>query len=176
MNRFILPLFVFFGSIPWVFADEELDERLKAVMMLFDKKQQQLTTKIGSLELENKKLEIQLAKLKAHNQALAEENQALKKQLGVPPEKRVETASSALAGEALSDYLSPTDNTTSDGDLKTNVNVASQVELELLPGVGPVIAKRIIDNRPYETVDDLLKVRGIGKTSIEILRPLVRVE
>jgi len=54
--------------------------------------------------------------------------------------------------------------------------LASKVDLELLPGIGPVLAQRIIDNRPYEEVDDSLIVPGIGKTSIETLRPLIWVK
>ena len=54
-----------------------------------------------------------------------------------------------------------------------NVNTASQKELESLPGVGPVIARRIIEARPYRTVEDLLRVRGLGAKRMEEIRPLV---
>ncbi|MDP3888827.1 MAG: helix-hairpin-helix domain-containing protein [bacterium] len=37
-----------------------------------------------------------------------------------------------------------------------NINTASQAELEALSGIGPVTAKNIIQNRPYQAVDDLL--------------------
>jgi competence ComEA-like helix-hairpin-helix protein len=57
-----------------------------------------------------------------------------------------------------------------------DVNEASYEALQTLPGVGPKIAERIIANRPYHTVDDLLKVSGIGTSKMEQLRPLVRVE
>jgi competence ComEA-like helix-hairpin-helix protein len=56
-----------------------------------------------------------------------------------------------------------------------NVNTASRGELESLPGVGPVIARRIIEGRPYRTVDDLLKVKGIGAKRLAEIRPLVTV-
>ncbi|MBC2080250.1 helix-hairpin-helix domain-containing protein [Listeria booriae] len=50
-----------------------------------------------------------------------------------------------------------------------NLNTASLAQLKLLDGVGDVLAQRIIENRPYEKVDDLLKVKGIGdKTLIKI--------
>jgi len=52
---------------------------------------------------------------------------------------------------------------------KLNINVAEAEDLILLPGIGKVLAQRIIDyrirNGPYMSVDDLLKVEGIG-TSI----------
>ncbi len=38
-----------------------------------------------------------------------------------------------------------------------NINTASKSELETLWGVGPATAQKIIDNRPYQDVDDLLK-------------------
>src|SRR5215212_5755468 len=55
-----------------------------------------------------------------------------------------------------------------------NVNTASQAELEALNGIGPVKAKAIIDDRakngPYKSIDDLDRVKGIGKATIEKLR------
>lgn len=60
-----------------------------------------------------------------------------------------------------------------------DVNVASQAELEALPGVGPVTARAIIDHReqhgPFAAVDDLLDVRGIGEARLADLRDLVVV-
>jgi competence protein ComEA len=61
-----------------------------------------------------------------------------------------------------------------------DINAAALAELDLLPGIGPVMARRIIDNRekagPFKTVDDLGRVRGIGPKTIERLRAHVRVE
>jgi competence protein ComEC len=56
---------------------------------------------------------------------------------------------------------------------RININTATQAELEALPGVGPVIARRIIESRPYRSIDDLDRVKGIGKGRLEEIRPLV---
>ena len=53
------------------------------------------------------------------------------------------------------------------------INSATEKELRTLPGVGPALAKRIITNRPYRQVEDLLNVRGISKDQLERIRPLI---
>src|SRR5437764_8354471 len=45
---------------------------------------------------------------------------------------------------------------------KLDVNTASQTELENVPGIGPSIAERIIEARPFKSADDLQRVKGIG--------------
>ena len=52
-----------------------------------------------------------------------------------------------------------------------DLNIASKKELQSIKGIGPVLANRIIAERPYKTVDDLLKVKGIGPKKLEKIRP-----
>lgn len=63
---------------------------------------------------------------------------------------------------------------------KVNLNHASVDELQALPGVGPVLAQRMVEWRKahgrYRTVDELQEVKGIGKKRMEQLRPLVTVK
>lgn len=60
-----------------------------------------------------------------------------------------------------------------------DVNRASVDQLQALPGVGPVLAARIVAYReshgPFRSVEDLLGVSGIGPKSLEQLRPHVVV-
>ncbi len=60
-----------------------------------------------------------------------------------------------------------------------DLNRATARELIQLPGVGEVIAKRIVDFReehgPFKRVEDLMKVKGIGEKSLEKIRPYIRV-
>jgi len=55
-----------------------------------------------------------------------------------------------------------------------NLNTATQAELDALKGVGPVKAKAIVDyrskNGPFKSVDDLEKVSGFGKKTVDKLR------
>ena len=55
-----------------------------------------------------------------------------------------------------------------------DVNSASVEELMSVPGIGQVVAQRIVEfrekNGPYKSVDDLLKVQGIGEKSLAKLR------
>ncbi|QDV39391.1 helix-hairpin-helix domain-containing protein [Tautonia plasticadhaerens] len=54
-----------------------------------------------------------------------------------------------------------------------DVNAAPADELRALPGVGPVLAERLVAGRPYKDVDELARVEGLGAAKLERLRPLV---
>lgn len=63
---------------------------------------------------------------------------------------------------------------------KINVNTATLAELDVLPGIGPSIAQRIVDyrtqNGPFKKIEDLKKVRGIGDALFEQVKDLVTVQ
>jgi Helix-hairpin-helix motif len=54
-----------------------------------------------------------------------------------------------------------------------DVNRASVPELTRLPGIGPTLAARIVEARPFALLDDLARVRGLRRATLERLRPLL---
>ncbi len=75
---------------------------------------------------------------------------------------------------ASSDIRSPG---STDESRPVNINTASISELDVLPGIGEVTARRIVEfresNGPYRSIDDLVLVEGISTRTVETLRDLV---
>jgi competence ComEA-like helix-hairpin-helix protein len=64
--------------------------------------------------------------------------------------------------------------------LRIDLNVAEPRELALLPGVGPILASRIAENRirlgPFTSLDDLSRVHGIGPKTLDRIREICVVD
>ena len=60
---------------------------------------------------------------------------------------------------------------------RVDLNAATRVDFDRLPGLGPTLAQRVIDyrraNGPFSTIEDLLLVKGIGPKKLARLRDLV---
>ncbi|MDI6734693.1 MAG: helix-hairpin-helix domain-containing protein [bacterium] len=65
-------------------------------------------------------------------------------------------------------------------DKKVNLNTASLEEIESLPRIGPVGAKRIIEYRQihggFKSVEEIMEVKGIGEKTFEKIKELISVE
>lgn len=62
---------------------------------------------------------------------------------------------------------------------KIDINSASVHQLQMLPNIGEVLAKRIVEyrnqNGPFSTIDDLLWINGIGEKTLDDLRQYITV-
>ncbi len=90
--------------------------------------------------------------------------------LPAPPDSPVTTApANAAAPGAESGHA---------GARALDLNAATAAQLDALPGIGPVLAGRIIEHRrrhgAFQRVDELLTVPGIGPRLLERLRPALR--
>lgn len=94
--------------------------------------------------------------------------------------------SQGLAGSVLSESDAQTDQEGNDNSrvdvasVLIDINYASSNDLMALPGIGKVLAERIIDWRElhgsFQKVEDLLLVRGIGSKRLEQIRPHISVK
>ncbi|MBI2836445.1 MAG: ComEA family DNA-binding protein [Chloroflexi bacterium] len=84
------------------------------------------------------------------------------------------TASANLSGIRF--YVSPAGN---DGPQRVNINSADAWLLKALPGVGDVLAQRIITYReqkgPFRSTSDLLKVQGFGAATFERIKDMITI-
>jgi competence protein ComEA len=62
----------------------------------------------------------------------------------------------------------------------TDLNHADRAELEQVPGIGPTLAREIDEHRrkkgPFQSVEQLRQVKGVGQITLDKVRPFVRVE
>jgi competence protein ComEA len=59
---------------------------------------------------------------------------------------------------------------------KVNINTASKDMLDVLPEIGPVKAQAIIDNRPYQKIEDIMKVKGIKEATFGKIKDMITVD
>lgn len=63
--------------------------------------------------------------------------------------------------------------------VRTNINTASEADLQRLPRVGPALAARIVayrrENGPFRSPEQITEVRGIGEKTLEKLAPWIHI-
>src|SRR5438105_4158227 len=84
---------------------------------------------------------------------------------------RLATLAAAMLGLTLAFLLTPS--AAAKTAPKVDLNTATEKDLEALKGVGPATAKKIVENRPYASVDELTKA-GLTQKKIDALRPFVK--
>jgi len=92
-------------------------------------------------------------------------------------EKKATLAYDISKGKGLNSSESSTENDSKPQTEIININTAEKQNLVKLPKIGTVTAERIIrfrdDYGPFKSIDDLLKVKGIGPKTLEKLKPQI---
>lgn len=93
----------------------------------------------------------------------------------IDPSRRLGESSQNKSQYNTASTTDSSDRLSQDGSdaMLISINSASQFELELLPGVGPVTAQKIIDNRPYETLEELVIKKAVGQKLFEKIKQYV---
>ncbi|MEY4348612.1 MAG: hypothetical protein RIS43_1031 [Actinomycetota bacterium] len=104
-------------------------------------------------------------------------NDAITAAGGVLPHHRAEVNLARVLVDGEQIYVGQ--EVSNSGGGKLNINRASASAIEQLPGVGPVLAQRIVDYRTshgsFKRVEDLDNVSGVGPAMMSKLKPLVTI-
>ena len=94
-------------------------------------------------------------------------------------EARAEREAEPAAGQTAASAPTPVQTPAPDDGL-VNINTADHLALQVLPGIGPAIAQRIIDHReahgPFRMIEEITDVSGIGPARFDNMREMITVE
>ncbi len=76
-------------------------------------------------------------------------------------------------GETGTVLAANSNNTNTSNIILIGINTATASQLDTLPAVGSVTAQKIIDNRPYSDISELLSKKVVGKSTFEKIKDLV---
>jgi prefoldin subunit 5 len=102
-----------------------------------------------------------------------DEAQSAEEQAGNPEENLEATSQPAEDGETS--IAAGEDATSPPGVELIDINTASLEEIDELPGIGVAMATRIIEARPYTSLDDLTRVQGINENVLDRLRDYISI-
>lgn len=71
---------------------------------------------------------------------------------------------------------SPSQGKLKPGDPPLDINAATEADLQRLPGIGPAMSARIFAAKPFKSIEDLRRVKGIGAKTLENLRPFIAIK
>jgi comEA protein len=96
----------------------------------------------------------------------------------LPPELLIETVKLSTKDNSSTNSTSP--EKINIRNLCVNINSASADSLELIPGIGPVYASKIVENRNangrFQSIEDITRVKGIGSKTFEEIEKYLTVE
>ncbi len=101
-----------------------------------------------------------------------------------PPDARVDTYVGGVPGQptvsgprSRKKLLPPSTNADPNAAVRTDLDVATESDVQQIPGIGPATARRIVANRdslgPFRTLENLHRVKGIGPATLQKLAPFV---
>jgi competence protein ComEA len=102
--------------------------------------------------------------------------EALRNLVTVADEPAPTAAKTAPAPASAKTTVSPKATPKTPAGQKVDINTAAKEDLDTLPGIGPVKAQAIIEARPFKTIEDIMKVKGIKEGEFSKIRDLITVK